>query len=251
MDFEAISNNLPLYFQGLGMTLQLVAISLACGMVLAIPLALAASSRNPLIATLPKAYIYFFRGTPLLVQLFMIYYGSGQFRSSFEAIGIWWFFRSGYLCCMLAFTLNTAGYTAEIIRGAIEQTAFGEVEAARAAGMSDAVMYRRIILPSAFRRALPAYGNEVIFMLHGSVVASIVAIVDLLGAGRIVNSRYFVPFESFITAGLFYLCITFAIVWVFKLWEKRWYAHLRPREETTDSPTGIAAMARMLLPNRG
>ena len=222
MDFEAVADNLPLYIQGLGMTLQLVAISLTCGMVLAIPLALAAVSRNPLIAALPKAYIYFFRGTPLLVQLFIIYYGSGQFKSFFEAMGIWWFFRSGYLCCILAFTLNTAAYTAEIIRGAIEQTAFGEIEAARAAGMSDPVMYRRIILPSAFRRALPAYGNEVIFMLHGSVVASIVAIVDLLGAGRIVNSRYFVPFESFITAGLFYLCITFAIVWVFKLWEKRW-----------------------------
>jgi arginine/ornithine transport system permease protein len=251
MDFAAVFDNLPLYFQGLGMTLQLVAISLACGMVLAIPLALVAASRNPLISALPKAYIYFFRGTPLLVQLFMIYHGSGQFKPYLDAVGIWWFFRSGYLCCLLAFILNTAGYTAEIIRGAIEQTAFGEIEAARAAGMSKPVMYRRIVLPSAFRRALPAYGNEVIFMLHGSVIASIVAIVDLLGAGRIVNSRYYVPFESFIAAGLFYLCITFTIVWVFKLWEKHWYAHLRPREETTDRPTGAAALARMFLPSRG
>jgi arginine/ornithine transport system permease protein len=230
MDFAAIASNLPLYLEGLVMTIQLVVISLACGMVLAIPIALAASSRNPLIAALPKAYIYFFRGTPLLVQLFMIYHGSGQFKSTFEALGIWWFFESAYLCCLLAFSLNTAGYTGEIIRGAIEQTAFGEVEAAKASGMSKVTMYRRIILPSAFRRALPAYGNEVIFMLHGSVVASIVTIVDLLGAGRIVNSRHFVPFESFITAGLFYLSITFCIVGLFKVWEKHWHAHLRPRE---------------------
>ncbi len=230
MDFAPIFDNLPLYFEGLMMTLQLVAISLVCGMVLAIPMALAASSKNVLIAGLPKAYIYFFRGTPLLVQLFMIYHGSGQFRSFFEGVGIWWYFQSAYLCCLLAFMLNTAAYTAEIIRGAIEQTAFGEVEAAKACGMSETTMYRRILLPSAFRRALPAYGNEVIFMLHGSVIASIVTIVDLMGAGRIVNSRHFVPFESFITAGVFYLCLTFMIVWGFKMWEKRWHAHLRPRD---------------------
>ena len=154
-----------------------------------------------------------------------------------ESIGIWWFFQSAYLCCLLAFSLNTAGYTAEIIRGAIEQTAFGEIEAAKACGTSKATMYRRVILPSAFRRALPAYGNEVIFMLHGSVIASIV---DLLGAGRIVTSRHFVPFESFIAAGLFCLCVTFIIVWCFKQWERRWHAHLRPRDEP--APRGFAAL---------
>ena len=119
---------------------------------------------------------------------------------------------------------------AEIIRGAVEQTSFGEVEAAKACGMSKATLYRRIILPSAFRRALPAYGNEVIFMLHGSVIAGVITIVDLFGAAKIVNSRHFVPFESFIAAGFFYLGLTFLIVWGFKMWEKHWHAHLRPRE---------------------
>ncbi len=232
MDFSIIIDNLPLYFEGLWMTVQLVFLSLVFGMMLAIPIALARVAKNPLIWVLPWAYIYFFRGTPLLVQLFLIYHGSGQFQPFLDDLGLWWIFQSAYLCALIAFTLNTAAYTAEIIRGAIEQTAFGEVEAAKACGMSKAVMYRRIILPSAFRRALPAYGNEVIFMLHGSVIASIVTIVDLLGAGRIVSSRYFVPFESFIAAGLFYLCVTFIIVWVFKQWEKRWHAHLRPREES-------------------
>ncbi|HBD29951.1 MAG TPA: amino acid ABC transporter permease, partial [Deltaproteobacteria bacterium] len=88
---------------------------------------------------------------------------------------------------------------------------------------------RRIILPGSFRRALPAYGNEVIFMLHGSALAGVITIVDLFGAAKIVNARYFVPFESFITAGFFYLCCTFCIVWFFKWVEKHWYAHLRPR----------------------
>lgn len=96
--------------------------------------------------------------------------------------------------------------------------------------MSKATLYRRIILPSAFRRALPAYGNEVIFMLHGSVIAGVITIVDLFGAAKIVNSRHFVPFESFIAAGFFYLGLTFLIVWGFKIWEKHWHAHLRPRE---------------------
>ncbi len=231
MDIAVIVDNLPLYFQGLLVTIQLVAASLACGIVLAVPIALARTARNPLIWFLPWAYIYFFRGTPLLVQLFLIYFGSGQFQPFLEDVGLWVIFRRAYWCALIAFTLNTAAYTAEIVRGAIEQTAFGEIEAARACGMSKATMHRRIILPSAFRRALPAYGNEVIFMLHGSVVAGVITIVDLFGAAKIVNSRHFVPFESFIAAGLFYLCVTFAIVWIFKQWERRWHAHLRPREE--------------------
>ena len=232
MDLAIIVDNLPLYFEGLLTTIQLVFVALVCGIILAIPIALAHTSRNPLIWFLPWAYIYFFRGTPLLVQLFLIYHGSGQFQPFLDDIGLWPIFREAYWCCLIAFALNTAAYTAEIIRGAIEQTSFGEVEAAKASGMSKTTMYRRIILPSAFRRALPAYGNEVIFMLHGSAIASIVTIVDLLGAARIVSSRYFAPFESFVAAGLFYLCVTFLIVWCFKVWEKRWHAHLRPREET-------------------
>ncbi len=230
MDVAAIVDNLPLYLQGLWVTMQLVSLALAAGLVLAVPLALLATARNPLIWAFPKAYIYFFRGTPLLVQMFIIYYGLAQFEVLRESF-VWPVFKEAYSCALIAFMLNTAGYTAEILRGAIEQTAFGEIEAARSCGMSKGTIYRRIILPSAFRRALPAYGNEVIFMLHGSALAGVITIVDLFGAARIVNSRYFVPFESFITAGFFYLCLTFLIVWGFKHWEKHWHAYLRPREE--------------------
>lgn len=230
MDFEAIVSNLPLYLEGLWITVQLVVLALAAGLVLSVPLAVAAASRNPLVYALPKTYIYFFRGTPLLVQMFIIYYGFAQFQAVQESF-LWPVLKEAYWCALIAFTLNTAGYTSEILRGAIRQTAFGEIEAARACGMSTMLTYRRIILPSAFRRALPAYGNEVIFMLHGSAVAGVITIVDLFGAARIVNSRHFVPFESFITAGVFYLCLTFMIIWLFKQLEKRWFAYLRPREE--------------------
>ena len=229
MDFEVIINMLPLYFKGLWTTIWLVSLSLVIGLGLAIPIALLATSKNTWIRALPKAYIYFFRGTPLLVQMYMIYHGMGQFvllRESF----LWVIFQEAWACALIAFALNTAGYTAEILRGTIEQTAYGEIEAARACGMSTATVYRRIILPSTFRRALPAYGNEVIFMLHGSALAGVITIMDLFGAGRVVNARYYAPFEAYITAGMFYLVLTFLIVWGFKKAEHYWHAHLRPRE---------------------
>ena len=229
MDFRVIIDNLPLYFQGLWTTVQLVFISLIAGLCIAIPIALLAASKNRWVSIVPKAYIYFFRGTPLLVQMFLIYHGMGQFEAVRESF-LWVIFKEAYACALVAFALNTAGYTAEILRGTIMQTAFGEIEAAKACGMSNATIYRRIILPSTFRRALPAYGNEVIFMLHGSALAGVITIVDLFGAAKIVNARNFVPFESFITAGLFYLGLTFLIVWAVKKAEHHWHAYLRPRE---------------------
>ncbi len=229
MDFQVIIDNLPLYFQGLWVTILLVVTSLILGLCLALPIALLATSKNRWVSIVPKVYIYFFRGTPLLVQMFMIYHGMGQFEAVHESF-LWVIFKQAYACALLAFALNTAAYTAEILRGTIAQTAFGEIEAAKACGMSNAMIYRRIILPSTFRRALPAYGNEVIFMLHGSALAGVITIVDLFGAAKIVNARNFVPFESFITAGLFYLALTFLIVWGFKRVERHWHAYLHPRK---------------------
>ncbi len=229
MDYQVIISNLPLYFKGLWTTIVLVASSLLLGLCLALPIALLATSKNRWVNMLPKAYIYFFRGTPLLVQMYMLYHGMGQFEEIRESF-LWVIFREAYACALVAFALNTAAYTAEILRGTIEQTDFGEIEAAKSCGMSTALIYRCIILPSTFRRALPAYGNEVIFMLHGSALAGVITIVDLFGAAKIVNARNFVPFESFITAGLFYLAVTFLIVWLFKKAERHWHAYLRPRE---------------------
>jgi len=229
VDFEVIFSNMPLYLEGLVVTIELLIISIIAGLLLAIPIGIAAASKSYWINIIPKSYIYFFRGTPLIVQMFLIYNGLAQFEAMRESF-LWVFFKQAYWCALFAFSLNTAGYTAEIIRGAILQTPAGEVEAAKASGMNKLTLYRRILLPSAFRRGLPAYSNEVIFMLHGTALAGVITIVDLFGAAKIVNSRYFVPFESFITAGFFYLCLTFMIVFLFKQAEKKWHAHLKPRE---------------------
>ncbi len=226
MDFSIIFENLNIYLEGLKNTLILVSISLVIGLIFAIPLAVLRTSKNLFVSWPIRAYVYCFRGTPLLIQMFLIYYGIGQFepiRASF----LWVFFKEAYFCALFAFTLNSCAYTIEIIKGAIENTPHGEVEAAKAAGMSKFLRFRRIILPSAFRRALPSYSNEIIFMLHGSALASVITITDITGAARIVNSRFYSPYEAFLTAAVFYMSITFIIVWLIKKLEFRWFAHLR------------------------
>ena len=172
-------------------------------------------------------------GTPL-IQMYIIYYGLARFEVVRESL-LWPVVREAWWCALISFALNTAGYTGEILRRAIANTPHGEVEAARSVGMSRWQIHSRIVLPSAFRRALPTCGNEVIFMLHGSALVGVITLVDLFGAARIVNSRHFVPFESFIAAGAFYLCLTFVIAWLFKRWERRWHAHLRARDGTGES----------------
>ncbi|CAH1573680.1 lysine/arginine/ornithine ABC transporter/histidine ABC transporter, membrane subunit HisM [Vibrio owensii] len=223
MDFSLIIESFPVYLDGLWTTVWLVALALVIGLAVSIPLAIAHNSANYALSLPSWAFIYFFRGTPLLVQLYLIYYGMDQF---FPVKDTLW--ENAWFCALVAFVLNTSAYTAEIIRGAINGLPKGEVEAAKAYGMSTFMTYRRIILPSALRRALPAYSNEVIFMLHGSAVAGIITIMDLTGAARLVNSRYYAPFESFLTAGLFYMALTFIILWCFKIAEKRFLAYLRP-----------------------
>jgi arginine/ornithine transport system permease protein len=226
MDFSVIIENLPLFLKGLGLTLQLLIISLIAGFLLALPISLAATSANRVIRTLAKTYIYIFRGTPLLIQLFIIYYGLAQFEWIRESV-FWSVFKEAYWCAIVAFSLNTAAYTAEIIRGAMVQTSKGELEAADAFGFSTWGKYLHIVLPSALRRAIPAYGNEAIFMLHATALAGIITLVDLFGAAKIVNSRHYAPFESFITAGIFYLLMTFTIVFIFKMAEKYFLQHLQ------------------------
>jgi arginine/ornithine transport system permease protein len=228
MDFLFVIDNLDLYWQGLITTIKLVSLSLLLGFVIAVPLAILRASSNLFIRLPAQGYIYFFRGTPLLIQLYLIYYGFGQLDAIKQSI-LWTIFQEAYWCALLAFTLNTAAYTAEIIRGAIATTPQGEVEAAKAFGMSSWQTLRHIVLPSAFRRALPAYSNEVIFLLHGSAVAGIITIVDITGAARIINSRFYNPFEAFITAALFYMVLTFIVIWLFKRLELRWLRHLQTR----------------------
>ncbi|WP_369601600.1 ABC transporter permease [Hahella sp. SMD15-11] len=217
---------LGMYWDGTVTTIQLVFLSLLLGLMIALPLGILRTSRNPWINKPIWAYVYFFRGTPLLIQLYMIYYGVTLIDGIQESI-FWPLVKNPFFPCLLAFTLNTAAYTTEIIRGAVEQTPKGEIEAAKAYGMSYWQTLRRIILPSALRRALPAYSNEVIFMLHGSAIASVVTIVDITGAARDVYSQFYAPFEAFLFAAAIYLCLTFSILWIFRKVEHRIMAHLR------------------------
>ena len=230
MDFSIIAENIGLYFEGLWITIQLVLLALLIGLVISVPLAIMRATENPILSWPVWVFTYCFRGTPLLVQMFTLYYGLGQLDSMVELSKDYPFLQEAYWYALVAFTLNTAAYTTEIFRGAIVATPYGEIEAARACGMSPFQRYSRIVLPSAFRRALPSYANEVIFMLHGSAIASVITILDITGTARLINSRYYSPYEAFITAGVFYLVLTFAIVYGFKLLERRWHAHLRPRE---------------------
>ncbi|AKH21972.1 ABC transporter permease [Sedimenticola thiotaurini] len=225
MDLEVIWENLPKLLQGAQLTLEITVISLLIGLAIAIPFALMRLSRHAVLWMPAYAYILYFRGTPLLVQLFLIYYGSGQFRAELSDLGLWGFFRDAYFCGVVALTLNTGAYTAEILRGAIQAVPAGDIEAARACGMSKVLMYRRIILPKAIRLAWPMYGNEVVFLMQATSLVSVITLLDLTGvAGRII-SKTFAVYEIYITTAVLYLIITYAIVFVFRRIERRLNRH--------------------------
>ena len=229
MDFQVIVDSIPALVDGLGLTIQITALALMLGFVAAVPLAMLRVSRSPALWMPVNVYIFFFRGTPLLVQIFLIYYGSGQFRPYLQEIGAWTLFREAYFCALLTLTLNTAAYTAEIFRGAIQAVPHGEVEAARACGMSGWLLYRRIVLPKALRLALPAYSNEVVFLFQSTSLVSIITLMDLTGVARVIVARTFDVYEIYITAGIMYLVITYGILWVFRSVEHRLSGHLRGR----------------------
>jgi len=223
-----ILDNLPLFWNGLLLTLELTGYSLLFGLLLAMPLARLRVSRNRWVSQPVWAFTYFFRGTPMLLQLLVLYYGLAQFEWMRNSL-LWPYLREPFWCALLAFSLNTCAYTTEIFAGAMRNIPHGEIEAARAYGMSPLTMLRRIILPSALRRSIPSYSNEVILMLQGSSIASAVTLMDLTGAGRSVYSDYYAPFEAFIFIGLVYMAMTFALVGLFRLLELRYLAYLAPR----------------------
>lgn len=214
---------------GLAVTLWLLVASISLGFVCAVPLAVARVSKKRWVSTPVRLYTYVFRGTPLYVQLLLMYTGmySLEFVRSHSLLDA--FFRSGFNCAILAFALNTCAYTTEIFAGAIRAIPHGEVEAARAYGMSPFTMYRRVIVPSALRRALPLYSNEVILMLHATTVAFTATVPDILKIARDVNSATYMSFHAFGIAALLYLVISFTLVWLFRQAERRWLAYLRPQ----------------------
>ena len=205
-DPEKFTKYGPSYLSGLGVTLLLVAASVVLGGIISLPLAFARMSKNPVFSWFSYAYVYFFRGTPLLTQLFLVYYGLGSFSAELKDWGLWWFFRDAWNCALLTFTLNTAAYQAEILRGAIESVPRGQHEGAAALGLPGKVSFFKVILPQALIVALRPYGNEIILMIKGSAIVAIVTVLDLMGETRRAFSRTF-DYQAYLWAALMYLVI--------------------------------------------
>lgn len=216
----------PRYLNGLWTTISIVGISIVLGALLSLPIAYARMSKNRVLNTIAYAYVYLFRSTPLLAQLFLIYYGLGSFRAELESVGLWWFFREAWYCGLFSLTINTAAYQAEILRGAIESVPRGQHEGAAALGISKRITLRKVILPQALIVALRPYGNEVILMIKGSAVVAIVTVFDLMGETRYAFSRTF-DYQTYLWAAIFYLTMVEALRHLWAFMEARLTRHLK------------------------
>ncbi|CAO3415002.1 ABC transporter permease [Azospirillum doebereinerae] len=228
MNWQLMWDSLPRMLGGMGLTLQLIGASLALGAVVAFAVALLRLSGNRPVEWIAGAYVFVFRGTPLLVQIFLIYYGLGQFEFVRDSV-LWPVLREPMWCAILALTLNTGAYTSEVLRGAILSVPQGQIEAARACGMSRALAFRRIVLPVAVRQMLPAYGNEVILMVKASSLASTITLMEVTGIARRMIAQTFAVFELFIVAGAIYLILNFVASRLIKYAEWRLTPYLRAR----------------------
>ena len=202
-------------------TLKLLSLSLIFGLILGLSFAILRLNKNIFLNRFSYFYSYIFRGTPLLVQIFIIYFGLGQIeflRSSF----LWIILKEPYWCAIIAFSLNTGAYTSEILRSAFETINKGFIEAGDSLGISKKIIFYKIQIPIAIRQSLPAYGNEIILMLKGTSLASTVTLMDLTGVAKYIISTTFKPIEVFIVAGGIYLFMTFIIHNFIKYLEKKY-----------------------------
>lgn len=225
-DIDKIMRYGPRYLEGLQTTLILCFLSILIGAVLSLPIAFARMSRFKALQTLAFSYIYLFRSTPLLAQLFLIYYGLGSFRPQLDALGVWWFFREAWYCGILSLSLNTAAYQAEILRGALQSVPKGQHEGAKSLGLSRGVTFWKVILPQALIVALRPYGNEIVLLIKGSAVVSIVTVYDLMGQTRYAFSRTF-DFQTYLWAAVFYLLIVETLRHIWMWLEERLTRHLK------------------------
>ncbi|WP_240768900.1 ABC transporter permease [Paracoccus liaowanqingii] len=222
-----VVDNLPRFAKAAWITLQLAAISCALGFLIALPVALARLSDSLILRGLSTAYVLFFCGTPLLAQIFLIYYGAGQFRPALDSIGLWGLSRDPWFCAILTLTLNTGAHTSEILRGAITAIPKGEIEAARALGFGGWLRLRLVVMPRAIRIAWPAYTNEVVYQIQATSLVSVITIMDITGVARAIGTRDFRFYEAFGMAALFYLVLVYAVLLIAGRIEHRLSAHTR------------------------
>ena len=210
MRFELMYESFFKILKGVPLTLEVVFLSTIFGLVLAVGVALMRVSKNKFFSNPAYYFIYTIRGTPLLLQLFFIYYGLAQFTFIRESF-LWYVLESPLFCGILTLTLSTAAYSAEIIRGGMQSVSSGYIEAGSSMGMSKMLRLRKIILPITIRHALPAYGNELILMVKATSLISIVTLMEITGIARTIISKTYAPVEIFIVAGSIYLFINFVI----------------------------------------
>lgn len=226
MDVAFLRETMLLLLGGVPLLLKLAFFSISVGAIFAVVLALMRLSGNAALDRAARAYVFVFRGTPLLVQIFLIYYGLGQFPEIRQSIA-WPFLREPYWCALLALTLNTAAYSSEIIRAGILSVPHGQIEAARSCGMSRGQIFRRIVVPQGLRVALPAYGNEIILMTRSTALASVITLMEVTGIASKIVSETFRAVEVFICAGAIYLALNFLISRAIALLERRLSHELR------------------------
>jgi arginine/ornithine transport system permease protein len=226
MNFQLIWDNLGFFAQGAQLTVGLTLAALGLGFIVSIPLAIARNSSSSWLSGAVASYTLLLRGTPLLVQLFLIYYGLSQFDLIRQSI-VWPWLSSPLFCVILAFVLNTASYTTEIFAGGLRNIPEGEIEAARSLGMSPFTLFRRIQLPAMLTRSLQLYGNETIMMLHATSLASTVTLLELTGVARNISLNKYVMLEPYVAVGVIYLGLSLLLVAAFRLAEWRWAGYLK------------------------
>lgn len=212
LDGDLILRSLPLVAEGLGITLKLLVYSALLGIVLAVATLLMRLSGRWFLSWPAQAYIYFFRGTPILVQIFIIYYGLPQFDFIRSSI-FWPILREPFGCCVLALGLNSGAYVAEILRGGVLGVDKGLTEAGKALGLSAPQRFIYVTAPIAIRLSLPAYGNEFISTLKATALASTVTLMDVTGVARTLVSETYAPYEIFISAAAVYLVVAWVAHW--------------------------------------
>ena len=221
MDFELMIGSFPKLLSATVITLKLLSLSLFFGLFIGLFFAILRMNKNPIINKFAYGYSYVFRGTPLLVQIFIIYFGLGQIeylRSTF----LWVILKEPYWCAIIAFAFNTGAYTSEILRSAFQTIKPGLIEAGKSLGIPNKVIFYKIQIPIAIKQSLPAYGNEIILMLKGTSLASTVTLMDLTGVAKYIISTTFKPIEVFIVAGGIYLFMTFCVHNLIKFLEKKY-----------------------------